>query len=351
MAAKRELPAPAESTQPTKRTKRDFALSDVVVEYDPAAVVRTLRQYGCVRVDGVFADEVCDSVVEGFAQFMEGLGTGFVRDMDWDEARDLLPPQTRHGLFQALTSNISELRTLQQSPRLRAIFEAAYGTDKLVVSADGINWAPPTTRGPRWDHLDQSRPGPVDLQCVVNLATTDAGTVVWPRSHTYFEELLKRIPKKKGFLMLRGDDLRTAQALARDTPGAAEGVVIPSVKGSVTIWLSSVIHAGAEPTTAWRAAAYVTYRPCIPDPSPFGRPFTKRERTSRARAARERRHTNHTAGKLVAKKPGDFRRYINSSLHPLILDYLDDPTTLPNLPPLPEPDTDLGRLYALGEYP
>lgn len=350
-------PLPTDASKRTK-TLENFSIDQIVVDFDVDgvdAVLDKLRQFGCVRVDNVFTAEECATGREGIISHMEGLGTGYSRENDWEASRDILPPQTRRGLFQALVSCIPALCEMQGSKRYRSIFETAYGTKKLIVSGDGVNWAPPskTPSRKRWDHIDQSTPGVFkDIQGVINMNTTDAGTVVWPKSHLVFERLLKdlEIEDKSNWVFLANNDERMAAArrLMDRTPGSAEAVVVPSVEGSVTLWLSSTIHAAYEPTTDWRFAHYVSYRPVEKGTGKFGFPITKRGIKTRAKAFRTKRHTNHWADKTVAKKPGFWRTYLVKPYDPAIMAYLDDPSTVPGL--LQEASGDLAKLYGLEPY-
>ena len=336
------------------KTLENFSLDKIIVDFEDGvdAILSKLTEFGCVRVDGVFTPNECANGREGIVAHMEGLGAGYHRNDDWNASRDVLPPQTRRGMFQALVSCIPALCEMQGSKRYRSIFEAAYGTDKLIVSADGINWAPPVEQRStkRWDHLDQSTPGVYkDIQGVINLNTTDAGTVVWPKSHLVFERLLEEleIADKSNWVFLANYPKRMAIArrLMDETPGSAEAVVVPSVEGSVTLWLSSTIHAACEPTTDWRVAHYVSYRPVVQGTGIFGFPITKRGIKTRANAFRNKRHTNHWADRTVAKRPGFWRIYSVKPYHPIIMDYLADPTTVPGT--LQEASGDLAYLYGL----
>lgn len=355
MAATREdAPSPPPSDRETKKQRTLPPSLSIHYSEGTDAILDVLIKEGAVRVDGVFDDEFCDHVRDGILSYLEGLGTGFSRDKDWRKQAKLLPPQTRSGLMQALVSCIPVLGEVQKSRRLRAIFEVAFSTDQLSVSKDGINVQPPRERkDKRWDHLDQTSGGVFDcIQCVVNLNDTDAGTRVWPRSHLFFDKFRKAhdIKGASNWSMIANDPvlLASAQAMASATPGAREAVVIPSTKGSVTLWLSSVIHSAIDPTRGWRFAHYCTYRPKVEVPGAlFGRVMTNREKKTLAKAFRNKRHTNHWGGRLMKKKPGSHWNYIGDSYHPTIMAYLADPTTLPGVMQEEDIDEVLRALYCL----
>ncbi|MBB18359.1 MAG: hypothetical protein CMP20_02680 [Rickettsiales bacterium] len=344
------------------RSRETFSLDQIIVSYDDGveAVLDCLREFGCVRVDNVYSAEKCQTAREGIVAFMEGLGTGYQHSEDranWEASRDLLPPQTRDGMMQALVSCIPEVCSLHKSKALRSIFAQAYGTQKLIASADGINWAPPMDNPPtkRWDHLDQSTPGVFnDIQGAINLNTCDAGTVVWPKSHLFFEDLLREFEidakDKSNWIMLAKDDekMAIAQRWVRETPGAAEAIAIPSVEGSVTLWLSSCIHAACAPTTAWRYVHYLSFRPAEEPTGDFGLVIDAKAIKRRANVFRSKRHTNHWASKMMPKKPGFWRTYLNKPYVPLIMEYLDDPTKVPGT--LQTPSKTQKRLYGLEPY-
>lgn len=369
MSAKRPLDAPKGGNKRAKGlignpiARQTFSLDQIVVSYTDGveAVLDRLREFGCVRVDGVYSPEQCKSARDGIVAFMEGLGTGYTHSEEranWEASRDILPPQTRDGMMQALVSCIPEVCELHKSKAYRSIFQAAYGTHKLIASADGINWAPPMQEPPakRWDHLDQSTPGVFnDIQGVINLNETDAGTVVWPKSHLFFEDLLQEFEidakDKSNWIMIAKDPtkLQIAQQRVRETPGAAEAVTIPSVEGSVTLWLSSCIHAACAPTTAWRYAHYLSFRPAEEPTGGFGLEIDAKAIKRRAKVFRSKRHTNHWATKMMPKKPGFWRTYLNKPYDPLIMEYLDDPTKVPGT--LQTPSKTQRRLYGLEPYP
>jgi len=135
--------------------------------------------------------------------------------------------------------------SLRLLPKVRAAFEAIWGTSELVTSFDGANAFRPWRRNPEWLtsggwwHTDQNHfvmPGRVCVQglCLLTAATAETGGLcVIPGSHRQHEEMCARNPHAAECnhfvpVELREDDPR--------------GILICAEAGDLVVWDSRTIH-------------------------------------------------------------------------------------------------------------
>ncbi|KAL1514962.1 hypothetical protein AB1Y20_004038 [Prymnesium parvum] len=135
-------------------------------------------------------------------------------------------------------------------PRVRASFEAIWGTSDLLTSFDGGNVFRPTHSRPEWRtcggwwHCDQNamrpdRSGRVCVQGLVLLTPANkwtGGLCVIPGSHLYHEEFSQRHP----WAATQGDFL----VAARDDPvlDVGEHLLLCANAGDMLLWDSRIIH-------------------------------------------------------------------------------------------------------------
>ena len=146
-----------------------------------------------------------------------------------------MPPQTRHGLFQALVANFPTVWTIRSHPNVRKIFEILYSGVRgsaqanFIVSSDGINIRPGTigpfhkTTSKDWAHVDQTILNDV-YKCIQGqavLTNTTASFVASTKSHLIFDELLIKLKKSgtSNWLKFTDDEIRIAKKLVCDAGG------------------------------------------------------------------------------------------------------------------------------------
>jgi len=312
--------------------KTDINVDTITVCYgDDTGFLNTLLEYGCVRVLNVFSPEECEAYRQGIFQFMESLGAGFDSknpDSSWDPY--VLPPMTRRGMIQCLVPGMKPFNDIRISLRMRHLFSLFYGTDDLIVSGDGMNFQPPRSEKElgdvkEWPHVDQRFAGIYCcVQSAVSLTKCDGGTIVWPKSHLIHEKLLETLGSKACKSL--AEHTEVCERLL-DEVGGKDRLLIPGEEGSVTLWLSTLIHSGMDPTTDWRIVLYISYRPS--SPGTRGSVHTEDGIAVRAKAFRENRTTSHWGDYVFRLRPGKKKQY--SHLHPKIIEYVDRPEMVPNI--------------------
>ena len=307
-------------------------------------LVKRFRADGLAVITDVFSSKQCKKYMDRIVDHFVNLGTGIdpanIADT-WTVHN--LPPQTRHGLFQALTSNFDTVWDIRSSPSVRKIFRTVYSdlrakpVDDFIVSGDGINVRPgfigpftkPSTRD--WAHVDQTVRDDI-FKCVQGqavLTNTTAAFRATPKSHLAYDRILTKlgIDSKSNWLKFSPTDLLTVQKIVGKYTDKWQ-IPIYAPKGSFIIWASTTIHSAklqdhiekplkSDPYNGWRGVVYVCYRPT--------EEFTNGQIKKRINAFESNRTTNHWGTKIFSKRPG-IRFLYAEKRHPLIERMLDDPT-------------------------
>lgn len=307
-----------------------------------------LLEYGVVVITGVYSDALCDKITSRVESHFEKL-TG--RSID-DDCQEQTPIQTRKGLMQALLSNLPEHNIVRSDPRLKKLWRRLYKklrkarpirglppvddqTD-MVVTGDGINLLSRnyfSTSRADWAHLDQVAEGITRcIQGQLVLRNSSACFRASPCSHLVFEEIMKLCGFKRTNAMssqwgkIPADLIEAVKELVLSVGGEYQ-VPIRSPKGSLVLWLSSVIHSASHPTEPvpiadpyanGRLVFYVCFRPF--------RELDKRNLNTLVRAILENRTTNHWGAKLFGKVPGLHGAKLLKTRDPRIQEFHEDPT-------------------------
>lgn len=321
-------------------------------------LLKRFKSDGLAVITDVFTKRECKDLMERIVGDFVKLDTG----IDPDNIEDTwtvhnLPPQTRHGLFQALVSNFSAVWNIRSDKNVRHIFETIYSglreeeiTD-FIVSGDGINIRPGTI-GPfakkssrDWPHLDQTTTDNI-YKCVQGqavLTDTTACFVASPKSHLSFKKILKKfdINNNSNWHKFTPEQIIQAKRIV-ERDGGSWQVPIMAPMGSFIIWASTTIHSARiqtesevptrkNPFNGWRGVVYVCYRP--------KEDFTSKQIIKRKKAFDDNRTTNHWGTNIFSKRPGS-RFLYSEPRHRRIEKYLNDPIKVYEKIDKPELDDD-----------
>jgi hypothetical protein len=281
------------------------------------------KEYGVVVIENVFSDNYCNQRMAGIlSDFVSMSPTIDLEHIESTWKRDVLPPQTRSGLFQALVSNLHDVWKIRSEKNVELIFRILYSDlrqkkiKNFIVSGDGINIKPGCI-GPiveektkDWAHLDQTTGEIYDcIQGQAVLTNTTACLVSTPKSHLYFKEILELTnidPSKGAFSKFDPKNVEKLKLFFKDK-NIPYQIPILSKKGSFIVWSSTLIHSARlqtkleyptqeDPFHGWRGVIYICYRP--------KREFTKKEITLRKKRVETNRVTPHSSTGMFNKRPG-----------------------------------------------
>ena len=327
-------------------------LSNFTISYDDEKftkkVVKKLTKYGVVIIEDVFSNEAMD-------QGMEEMMTSFEKVCPKIKRHDLkntwkvknLIPQTRSGLFQSMVGNFPIVWKLRSDEKIRKIFTDVYSglrgetVDDFVVGLDGANFRPPydpftTEKTKDWAHLDLTLPNATYfcVQGQIVMSDSSASFVASPKSHLVYEKILERGNKlgtPRNWYKLPPEEYEPVKKMVEEQKGEFQ-IPILSKKGSVILWLSSLVHSArtqTRPTKTdlmnkhpwynWRGVVYVCYRP---------RQDVNYRHTERLqRCFKENRITNHWGEKMFSKRPRYSRDKDGNSLYESgVAKYIEDPS-------------------------
>lgn len=281
------------------------------------------KEYGVVVIENVFSEDYCNERMSGIvSDFVSMSPTLDINNIKSTWKRDVLPPQTRSGLFQALVSNLHDVWKIRSDPNVKRIFRILYSDlrnkkiKKFIVSGDGINIKPgsigPITdeKTKDWAHLDQTSGEIFDcIQGQAVLTNTSACLVATPKSHLHFKEILTIAnvdSSKGGFAKFDPETVKKLKNFFKSKDISYQ-IPILSKKGSFIVWSSTAIHSARLQTSleyptekdvwnGWRGVIYICYRP--------RREFTKKEMDLRKKRVDTNRVTPHTSVGMFAKRPG-----------------------------------------------
>eukprot|EP01147_Barroeca_monosierra_P007107 gene7107-437_t len=288
------------------------------------SITSALKREGVVVVENVFSPEECDAYMEGIVNSLRLLCDDSNLSIDtWVNSK--LPSGTRSGMMQSLVGHLPIVWKVRSDNRIYKIFRAVYSglrnrdIDRFVTSCDGICIKPPIrpfAKSKVIPHVDQTTDTDNIFKCVqgqVVLSTTTAAFVCSPRSHSYLEKALAMDNSKRGneFHQFSKDTCKKIQRFIEEKGGRYQ-VPVHTQKGSVILWLSSLLHFSKfqdkcsvkEPSdlwSQWRGIIYISYRP--------REDVTSEHCEFLQRAFKENRVTNHWGTKLFPKRLGtDFTK-------------------------------------------
>jgi hypothetical protein len=223
----------------------------------PSWIVQ-LESKGYAVIPNVLTQEECTKSVLGLNSFMTHLGIDVVNG-----PRDY---PNKHGIIQHMIGHSSAIWDVRTNERVRAPFEAMYGTNDLLVSFDGACIMQPHHRFKKnhwWLHQDQSplRDGLRCIQGYVNLTDSSdshSGSLyVVPGSHLRVSEFASAFPS--AVENAKADWFKLNDQVHRDFFGA--GVRVHGGVGSMVLWDSRTVHQASPPdcSPAEARARYVVY--------------------------------------------------------------------------------------------
>ena len=283
-----------ENQNSTLHYTKSMSVSEFSVDfnspYRSIVVPEILKEYGVVVINNVFSGEECDYHVDNIVGGIQTISPEIMIDTPDNLGRTWcshnLMPQTREGLHQIGYSPLAW--PVRSSPKVNQLFLECYsnlrGYDvkRTVLSLDAINVRPPiapfhTIHSRDWPHFDQTIPtNPYEcIQGQVVLTTTDASFVCTPKSHRIHKEVCNdygALGKPGNFFMLsKGSEKDVKKRVSRVGGEWQIPIIVP--RGSVILWLSSVIHSAklaekpkdnqviTEKWQNWRCVIYVSQRP------------------------------------------------------------------------------------------
>ena len=150
---------------------------------------KELEEKGYCVIPNVISKEKANESVSKFWDWFEGFETGVDRNNPKTWTCSKLP-FSLHGIFQHYSVGHEQfVWDLRCDENVIKVFSKIWGTEKLLVSFDGVNFSRPSNRSTKpWPHLDQGpkKLGKVCVQGFVNLLDSgenDGGLVVYEKSH------------------------------------------------------------------------------------------------------------------------------------------------------------------------
>jgi hypothetical protein len=281
---------------------------------------KLLKKHGVVVIENVFTNKECNELMKSILDDFEKVGKGIDKDDSDTWIKENLPPQTRHGLYQALVGNLPAVWKIRKHKHMLPIFKKLY-TDfrgreinDYICSLDGINIQPNVKHRDMkdWAHSDQTDRSDV-YKCVQGqavLTNTSASFRATPKSHLYFDRYLDiaKVSKTDKSNWIKFNDTALPKIKNYlEKRGCKWQVPIKAKKGSFIVWLSSTIHSASsvsevmkptklDPYRGWRGVIYVCYRPT--------EEFTPMQIKKRNFMIKNNRLTNHWTTKMFPKVPG-----------------------------------------------
>ncbi|CAK7199273.1 hypothetical protein SEUCBS139899_001948 [Sporothrix eucalyptigena] len=232
-----------------------------------------LFENGYVVVKQVMSAEKAQYYVDKMLSWLETFPLGFDRKDRSTWTTENLPYHWKGGMYNdycvAHEDFVWEART---EPGVVGAFSKLWGTDKLLVSFDGMNMTIPQEKLPQtepWPHIDQNprREGLVCAQGIINFAPNgprDGGLIVVKGSHRKVGDFFRKNPSiidrvtwgpKEWFGF-------SSEEVAWFQDQGCEVVKVCAGPGDLIIWDSRTIHYNALPETDQiRSIVYACYGP------------------------------------------------------------------------------------------
>ncbi|XHF96671.1 hypothetical protein AWENTII_000291 [Aspergillus wentii] len=264
----------------TTNTETEIAppkLSLELINSDSPQWMNELHTRGWTIVSETISKEKALRYADQAYSWLEGWNYGYSRHDRSTRKASNLPFTHKGGIFSRYgIAHEQFVWDLKSEPLLVDKFAQIWGTDKLLVSYDGLNLSLPETSRPKtdpifapWSHVDQS-PLRTNLQCVqgiMNLLPNgpeDGGLMVLEGSNKFYSELWQHFDHKKGE---KGWNTLEYQNVDEEMTGWLESKGCKWVKvccqpGDLLLWDSRTVHYGAVPSSMNdRFAAYICYKP------------------------------------------------------------------------------------------
>jgi len=238
---------------------------------------RFFRENGYLRVRGVVPPENCRAVIDLIYRFL-----GFDPDNPDDWYR---PPLSRGGMLEVYQQ--PEMWENRQHPRMHQLFAEIYGTRRLHVSFDRVNFNPPVHS----DHPEFDHPGMLHWDI-------DPATAHVAPFRVQGVLFLDHTPAERGgFCCVPGHHKHIARwaATGEDVPGkpnpggrvpadrtCLDVVAVEGDPGDMVVWDTRLLHGnGRNVSDRPRLAQYITMWPEVNNPELIA----ERARCWRERAA------------------------------------------------------------------
>ena len=249
----------------------EFNNEDVGGTAEEAA--RVLEEDGVVVVINAYTTDEAHGLRDEILEAFEKLGTGFdSSDPNTTWVSEVLPAQSRRGMFQNVMAGAPPVRRIRSDQRLVALWEGMHaalghvdpvtdGPVELLTSNDGINVTPPKAKSeisrggePDWPHTDAitGTGANASIQGQVVLNGSQAVLRATPKSHAYWdwtcEEVMSDTDRDRGRMGWHKLN-KAKQRAVREKMEADLGkrglfwqVPIYAPAGSLVLWYSSTIH-------------------------------------------------------------------------------------------------------------
>ncbi|KAL7576545.1 hypothetical protein ACA910_018039 [Epithemia clementina (nom. ined.)] len=259
-----------------------FTYQQIQAEFD--TFHDTFKHYGVAVITDVFSKKECDAHADSILTAFERLGTGVRRDNvdSWmTKPQNLVPTQTRVGLYKQVFSNLPAVWDIRSDDRLISLFTRLYNGDhRLIVSGDGINVlvngrSEKLSPNKDWAHLDSVGPFDGCIQGQVVLTDTSAAFRCSPRSNAIYDDFMTCVLNKTKATNNNWHKLNGAQIEWYKMHLPKDGqyqIRIPAPRGSVILWYSHVVHSACpaletvkhppadNPFLGTRCVVYVSYQ-------------------------------------------------------------------------------------------
>lgn len=324
-------------------------------------IIGELESQGLVVIDDVYDPETCDKFVEDIFTNFEQLGTG-INKLDLNTWKsNILPIQTKAGLFKNLVANFPVLWSIRSNNFIIDTYQKIYShfwkcdVDQLIVSTDVLNlklaqqkpWD--NSLKDDWAHLDQVVYGgtyykgeyiPNEtynyiyncFQGSVALTTSTGAFRASPGSHKCHEQIMAtlNINTISSFYKFQRKQIKTVKKIITDNGGEYQ-IPIYCKKGSLIIWASTLVHSAKfpdkpscleiQPTTDFtipddlRCVVYVSYQPLMA--------FSNHQLREKVNAFHNNLATNHWGRDILPPRIGQSSLYDNTDS--TIMQFIDDP--------------------------
>lgn len=243
--------------------------------------MKELAEKGYTVVKGVVPAERCEQYYASIWEWLASLGTGLdFKDPSTWKSKNW--PFAMHGILQHYSVGQEQfVWDVRCEQGIIDVFEAIWGTRKLLVSFDGLNISKPSSyrSNHKWFHTDQ-RPGRLEspwgnfrmhkaltaansycIQGSLNLlpnGVDDGGLAVLEGSHKLHEKFFTENPQakaksKRDWYKLESEDYAFFN-------GCKE-IKICCDPGDVLLWDSRTMHMAYGPTARCRSVIYTCYMP------------------------------------------------------------------------------------------
>ncbi|KAF8864877.1 hypothetical protein BDZ45DRAFT_669251 [Acephala macrosclerotiorum] len=227
---------------------------------------------GFVVVKSVISLENSQKYIEQMFQWLEKFPFGFDRNRPETWTEEHLPTHMKGGMYHGYSVQHERfIWEARQEPGVIEAFSKLWGTEKLLVSFDGMNLTLPSTKraaNQPWPHVDQS-PRRTGLQCVqgiLNFAPNgpkDGGLIVMKGSHALNEEFFKThdVAGRKTWGPDDWFGFQESETKWFEERGC-ETVKVCADPGDLILWDSRTVHHNVLPSSQnLRALVYACYTP------------------------------------------------------------------------------------------